>query len=256
MSIKSVMDMMVKRNTVASASCRLLVLTPVDGELPEIYPGQFVEVGVEAPGVFLRRPISVCNVVGNELWLLVRNAGKATERLCGMATGAVVNVVLPLGKGFTLPERGSRVLLVGGGVGIAPMLYFARKLSESGVAVSVLEASKTKDDLMLIDELGQVCQVLVSTDDGSEGVKGYAASHPALREKWDLVACCGPLMMMKTVASVCREAGNDCEVSLENLMACGLGACLCCVESTVDQGNVCVCKEGPVFNINVLKWQD
>ncbi len=248
--------MVVKRNIEASSSCRLLVLSPVAGELPLIRPGQFVEVKVDVPGVLLRRPISVCNVEGNDLWLLVRRAGKATAELCDVAVGSKVNIVLPLGNGFTVPEAGKRVLLVGGGVGIAPMLYYARQLASAGVEFAVLTAAKTKSELMLVDELGKYGQVYVATDDGSEGHKGFAASHPALGEKWDLVACCGPLVMMKTIASACRKAGNSCEVSLENLMACGLGACLCCVEPTVDKGNVCVCKDGPVFDVNVLKWQD
>ena len=257
MENKYAIDMVVKRNAVASSSCRLLVLSPVKGDLPPMRPGQFVEVKVDVPGVFLRRPISVCNVEGNDLWLLVRRAGKATDALCDMAEGTIFNVVMPLGNGFSIPEPGTRVLLVGGGVGVAPMLYYARKLSETGVDFSILTAAKTKCELMLMDEFEKSGNtVYVATDDGSYGHKGFAASHPVLCENWDLVACCGPLMMMKSIASVCHKSGNRCEVSLENLMACGLGACLCCVESTVDKGNVCVCKDGPVFDINVLKWQD
>lgn len=256
METKCVIDMKVKRNLAASSSCRLLVLSPSSGELPVIAPGQFVEVKIDVPGVLLRRPISVCNVNDNELWLLVRRAGVATNVLCDVAEGSIVNVVLPLGNGFTMAEKGKKALLVGGGVGIAPMLYYARQLSDAGVDVTVLAAAKTKTELMLIDELSKCAEVCVATDDGSEGHKGFAASHPVLSRKWDHVACCGPLLMMKSIAGACRRAGNSCEVSLENLMACGLGACLCCVESTVDKGNVCVCKEGPVFDINVLKWQD
>ena len=256
MDTKCVIDMTVKRNIAASSSCRLLVLSPVAGELPAIRPGQFVEVKVDVPGVLLRRPISVCNVDGNDLWLLVRRAGKATAELCDIQEGSTINIVVPLGNGFTVPEAGKNVLLAGGGVGIAPMLYYAKQLAAAGVAFSVLTAAKTKSELMLVDELGKYGQVYIATDDGSEGHKGFAASHPVLAEKWDLVACCGPLVMMKSIAGACRKAGNRCEVSLENLMACGLGACLCCVEPTVDKGNVCVCKEGPVFDVNVLKWQD
>ena len=256
METKFVMDMTVKRNIAASSSCRLLVMSPVAGSLPLIRPGQFVEVKVDVPGVLLRRPISVCNVDGNDLWLLVRRAGKATAELCDVPEGATVNIVLPLGNGFSVPEAGKRVLLAGGGVGIAPMLYYAKQLATAGVDFSVLTAAKTKSELMLVDELKKYGTVCVATDDGSEGHKGFAASHPVLAEKWDLVACCGPLVMMKSIASACRQAGNRCEVSLENMMACGLGACLCCVEPTVDKGNVCVCKEGPVFDVNVLKWQD
>ena len=94
----------------------------------------------------------------------------------------------------------------------------------------------------------------LSTEDGSEGEKGFVTTHSVLKEKWDSISCCGPMPMMKAVAKYAVENGVDCEVSLENVMACGVGACLCCVEDTADHGNVCVCKEGPVFNINRLKW--
>lgn len=254
MEKKRVIDMVLKRNIRASQSCRLLVLSPTEGDIPIMSPGQFVEVQVNIPGVFLRRPISICNVEGNELWILVRNAGSATDALCNMPEGSIINVIAPLGSGFTVPKKNERVLLVGGGVGIAPMLYYARTLVEAGIEISILAASKTKGELMLLDELEKAGSVYIATDDGSEGHHGFAATHPILQEKWDLVACCGPLVMMKSIARVCQEHGNKCEVSLENLMACGLGVCLCCVESTVDKGNVCVCKEGPVFDINVLKW--
>ena len=94
----------------------------------------------------------------------------------------------------------------------------------------------------------------VTTEDGSMGEKGFVTQHSVLNEKIDHIACCGPLPMMQAVARIAREKNIECEVSLENTMACGLGACLCCVEDTADDGNVCVCKEGPVFNIKRLKW--
>ncbi|MDE6062764.1 MAG: dihydroorotate dehydrogenase electron transfer subunit, partial [Duncaniella sp.] len=97
-------------------------------------------------------------------------------------------------------------------------------------------------------------KVHVCTEDGSEGVKGFVTAHPCLEEEYFRYYCCGPAPMMKAVAAVARRNGTDCEVSLENMMACGLGACLCCVEKTV-KGNVCVCTEGPVFNINELTWE-
>ncbi len=102
-------------------------------------------------------------------------------------------------------------------------------------------------------EFEAVGKVHLSTEDGSAGEKGLVTKHSVLDGKIDRIFCCGPSPMMKAVAGIAREKGIDCEVSLENMMACGLGACLCCVENTV-KGNVCVCTEGPVFNIEMLNW--
>jgi dihydroorotate dehydrogenase electron transfer subunit len=124
-----------------------------------------------------------------------------------------------------------------------------------GCDVTFLLGARSAKDLLLLDKFGEYGRVLVTTEDGSFGEKGFVTQHSVLRnEKFDMVQCCGPTPMMKAVARYAREAEVTCEVSLENLMACGLGACLCCVEKTVE-GNVCVCKEGPVFNIDRLLWQ-
>ena len=107
----------------------------------------------------------------------------------------------------------------------------------------------------MLDEFKKYGRVFTTTEDGSAGEKGFVTNHSILQqEQFDRISTCGPTPMMKAVARLAREKGIDCEVSLENLMACGLGACLCCVEKTTE-GNLCVCKEGPVFNINRLLWQ-
>lgn len=235
-----------------------LTLVPTDGSaLPDILPGQFVEVEVSTPGVLLRRPISINDVdtTKNSITLLVRNAGKGTSAMIDMNVGESLNIILPLGNGFTtnLPS-GSRMLLIGGGVGVAPLLYLGKVLRQLGHDPEFLLGARSVNDILSIEEFRTVGPVHICTEDGSEGVKGFVTNHPILDETFTRYYCCGPAPMMKAVASVARQNHTDCEVSLENMMACGLGACLCCVEKTV-KGNVCVCTEGPVFNITELTWE-
>ena len=226
--------------------------------LPPMLPGQFVEVRIDgSPATFLRRPISINNVdqERNELWLLVATVGDGTRRLACLKAGDSLNCLLPLGNGFSQPGAHRAPLLVGGGVGVAPLLYLGRSLREEGVAPTFLLGARSSRDLLMLDAFRQYGRVLVTTEDGSEGERGFVTNHSILnKERFDLIQTCGPTPMMKAVARYAHEQAIDCEVSLENLMACGLGACLCCVEKTVG-GNVCVCKEGPVFNIKRLLWQ-
>ncbi|MCM1076774.1 MAG: dihydroorotate dehydrogenase electron transfer subunit [Bacteroides sp.] len=233
-------------------------LAPADGSMmPEMLPGQFVEVAVNTPGVLLRRPISIndVDVKANVLTLLVRNAGRGTSALIDMQSGELLNLMLPLGKGFTTDApTGSRLLLIGGGVGVAPLLYLGKVLKSKGLQPEFLLGARMAADLLSLEHFKNVGKVHICTEDGSDGVKGFVTSHPCLSDSYFRYYCCGPAPMMKAVAAVARRNGIDCEVSLENMMACGLGACLCCVEKTV-KGNVCVCTEGPVFNINALTWE-
>ncbi|MDE7151780.1 MAG: dihydroorotate dehydrogenase electron transfer subunit [Candidatus Amulumruptor sp.] len=230
-----------------------------DSELPAMKPGQFVQVAIpDAPHTFLRRPISINYVDGNEMALLVRRAGEGTARLCDLRSGARLNIVAPLGRGFTIPgQQTGRLLLVGGGVGIAPLCFLGRAMKAAGLTPEFVIGARSEADLLELDMLREIGEVHVTTDDGSAGEHGVVTCHST----WQLgatiqrVYCCGPAPMMKAVARLSDSLGADCEVSLENMMACGLGACLCCVEKTV-RGNVCVCTEGPVFNIKELTWLD
>lgn len=235
----------------------LLKLTD-EKPLPPMAAGQFVEVQVKgSPTTFLRRPISI-NFVDyehNELWLLVACVGDGTRKLSELQPGDMLNCVLPLGNGFTLSDTTHRPLLVGGGVGVAPMLYLGKKWMEQGVEPTFLLGARSANDLLLTDEFKRYGRLFVTTEDGSLGERGFVTNHSLLTtERFDLVQCCGPTPMMKAVARFAREAHVSCEVSLENMMACGLGACLCCVEKTTE-GNLCVCKDGPVFNIERLLWE-
>lgn len=255
---KKIMDFKVVENRRIHAMYSLLRLVPADGSsVPDTRPGQFVQVAVEgSPSTFLRRPISINYIdrEANELWLLVRKAGAGTERLCEYAAGDIINLILPLGNGFSVPHHsGSRMLLIGGGVGVAPLLEFGKVLKRMGFEPEFLLGARSEKDLLELDYFRAIGPVHLSTDDGSAGHKGVVTLNPVLSRPWDIIYCCGPAPMMKAVAAKAREIGAECEVSLENMMACGIGACLCCVENTV-KGNVCVCTEGPVFNINQLTW--
>ena len=147
------------------------------------------------------------------------------------------------------------MLLVGGGVGVAPLLYQGAFLKSLGVKPTFLLGARTSKDLLMLDEFRKYGEVYITTEDGSEGEKGFVTQHTILqKQRFDLIQTCGPTPMMRAVARYAYQQGIDCEVSLENMMACGLGACLCCVEKTTE-GNLCVCKEGPVFNIKRLLWQ-
>lgn len=238
---------------------RYVLLKLTDSEpLPEMIPGQFVEVKVEgSPATFLRRPISI-NYVDrekNQLWLLIAKVGEGTHTLATLKEGDKLNLVLPLGNGFSpIQKAGEKVLLVGGGVGVAPLLQYGKYLKENGAEPVFLLGARSKNDLLEQDMFKSIAQVYVTTEDASEGEKGFVTQHSILaKEKFDRISVCGPKPMMVSVARYAKQANTPCEVSLENMMACGLGACLCCVEKTV-KGNVCVCKEGPVFDINDLTW--
>lgn len=255
---KFILDLKVSSVEALSPKHVLIKLTD-EKPLPDMLPGQFVEVRVDdSPTTFLRRPISINFVdrTNNELWLLVAAIGDGTRRLSRLQQGDTLNCVLPLGNGFTMPRVASeKVLLVGGGVGVAPLLYFGQKIKEQGGEPTFLLGARTAADLLELDLFKAVGRVFVTTEDGSDGERGFVTNHSVLtQERFDQISTCGPKPMMMAVARYAKAENISCEVSLENKMACGVGACLCCVEKTTE-GNVCVCKEGPVLNINKLSWQ-
>lgn len=273
---KHILDLTVKAVERVHERYVLIRLTDKD-RLPDMVPGQFVNIRVDdSPSTFLRRPISI-NFVDqkqNELWLLVACVGEGTRRMAQLKAGDKLNCVLPLGNGWSNGASidspllrggvgGGAPLLVGGGVGVAPLLYLGAVLKEQGITPTFLLGARTKNDLLMLGEFEKYGRVFVTTEDGSMGEKGFVTNHSVLQtERFDMIHCCGPTPMMKAVARYARQNQVECEVSLENLMACGVGACLCCVEKihqgseTAQPTNVCVCKEGPVFNIKKLLWQD
>ncbi|RHJ91424.1 dihydroorotate dehydrogenase electron transfer subunit [Parabacteroides bouchesdurhonensis] len=257
---KYILDMKVSENHRLHKNYCLLKLTS-DQQLPDMIPGQFVEVRVDnSPTTFLRRPISI-NYIDketNELWLLIQLVGDGTKKMAEYRIGDIVNILLPLGNGFTIPkseQKKEKLLLIGGGVGTAPMLYLGAILKNAGFEPTFLLGARSKDDILQIDQFERFGTVYVTTEDGTLGEKGYVTNHSILTDKhFDRIYTCGPKPMMMAVAKYAASESITCEVSLENTMACGIGACLCCVEKDNQGHHVCVCTEGPVFNINKLTW--
>jgi dihydroorotate dehydrogenase electron transfer subunit len=225
--------------------------------LQYIKPGQFVQVKVnESPATFLRRPFSVhdVDISSNTISLLIQTAGPGTERLSRLQRGEKLNLIYPLGNSFTLPDKGAKVLLTGGGCGMAPLLYLGRKIKETGADLQFALGFHNRSRVIEHDEFAKLGPVHLATEDGSVGFRGLVTDLPAFREvAWDKIYSCGPEPMMKAVALECYRRDIFCEVSLENLMACGMGICLCCIVPTT-RGNLCSCTDGPVFNIRELKW--
>ncbi|RUA31576.1 MAG: dihydroorotate dehydrogenase electron transfer subunit [Bacteroidetes bacterium] len=225
-------------------------------DLPNILPGQFVELLVaDTRNAFLRRPISIYDVQMecNSFELLIQIVGEGTELMSKLEVGDIINTMYPLGNGFDTQTQAKRVLLVGGGVGVAPLLYLAKALNEKGIRPQILLGGRATGNIIELENFKKQGDVYISTEDGSLGEKGFVTQHSIMTEQFDKIYTCGPDPMMRAVADIAFQKGIDCEVSLENMMACGIGACLCCVTDT-KEGHKCVCTDGPVFNTKELKW--
>lgn len=249
-------DLIVTANEQLNNQYFLLKLTCKE-TLPEMLPGQFAEVLVDnSSTTFLRRPISIhfVDTANNELWLLVQKIGDGTRKMGEFVVGQSINLLFPLGNSFSMPLPHQKVLLIGGGVGVAPLLMMGVELQKKSIQPVFLLGARSKNDLLELDVFAKYGKVYTTTEDGSHGEKGYVTHHSLLKEKFDKLYTCGPTPMMKAVAAYALKNNIECEVSLENTMACGIGACLCCVEDT-KEGHKCVCTDGPVFNIKDLKWQ-
>ena len=253
---KKIDDLKVLKNTKISEKFFIIEAASAEN-LPEILPGQFLQVRVDnAPHTFLRRPLSIhdVNYTTNSISMLVQIVGDGTERLSALRPDDTVNVIYPLGNSFTLPAAGERIVLTGGGCGMAPLLYLGRKAKECGAEVTFALGFRNRERILDYTAFEDFGAVHISTEDGSVGTGGFITDIPVFRDtQWDKVYCCGPEPMMKSIARTCDHRDIFCEVSLENLMACGIGACLCCVVNTTD-GNRCTCTDGPVFNIKSLLW--
>ena len=207
--------------------------------------GQFAHVYV--PGKALRRPISVCDAADGVLRLVYQVKGEGTKIMSQMQPGGTVDVLAPLGNGFAV-EKGKRYCLIGGGIGVPPMLYTARQCDDP----LIITGFRHESLVILQDDLKALGETLLCTDDGSAGVGGFVTD--LLRERIgevDEVCACGPVPMLKAVAAVCREFGKPCQISLEERMGCGIGACLVCAVRVRQNGEEVmqhVCKDGPVFH--------
>ena len=206
--------------------------------------GQFAHVYV--PGKTLRRPISVCDASDGELRLVYQVKGGGTEIMSQMQSGTV-DVLVPLGNGFDI-QSGRRYCLIGGGIGVPPMLYTAKQCDRP----LIITGFRNQSLVILQDDLQAQGETLLCTDDGSAGQKGFVTDLLRARiGEVDEVCACGPTPMLKAVAAVCKEFGKPCQVSLEERMGCGVGACLVCAVKVRTNGEEVmqhVCKNGPVFN--------
>ena len=189
----------------------------------------------------------------NSFELLIQIVGEGTRLMSQLEPGDLLNVVYPLGNGFDMNDIPEKVLLVGGGVGIAPLLYLAKKMNEEGVRPKILLGGRGQSNIIEVENFAKYGEVYISTEDGSVGEKGLVTQHSVFDETIDKIYTCGPDPMMRAVAAIAFRRDVECEVSLENMMACGIGACLCCVTDT-NEGHKCVCTDGPVFNTRSLKW--
>ncbi|NLG88540.1 MAG: dihydroorotate dehydrogenase electron transfer subunit [Clostridiaceae bacterium] len=226
-------------------------------------PGQFVNVrccsGLDA---YLRRPISICRVCRSDKTfdIAYMKRGKGTSLLCNFREGDAIDVIGPLGSGFTMPEAGEKIAVVGGGIGIFPLLYLVNSCND--VDKTVFLGFRSKDAVVLKDDFERSSNKLViATDDGTFGIKGFVTGpfYDWLKtNRPDKVYTCGPLPMIKSVAEYCIERDIFCEVSMEQRMGCGIGACLVCackVKEGLDFGYARVCRDGPVFRAERLLFE-
>ena len=217
------------------------------GDTTGILPGQFVNIRVQ--GQFLRRPISVCNITDGILTIIYKVVGVGTEAMSQLTVGTQLDVLTVLGNGYDLTKAGDKPLLVGGGVGVPPMYMLARQLREMGKEVKVILGFNTQDEVFYENEFRALgCDVTVTTVDGSHGIKGFVTN--ALDGQQSYYYTCGPLPMIKALL---QAAGTNGEVSMEERMGCGFGACMGCTIQTT-QGPKRVCKEGPVFPAEILQF--
>ena len=245
-------ELLVYRKENLNPACFLLELKSTK-PLCDILPVQFVNILIkDVAERLLRRPISIHDVDynANTVSVVVQKIGLATEKLSLINEGDKLDVVFPLGNSFPTEEKCP--LLVGGGVGTAPLYYLAKTYYNKGIKPTVLIGARTKDQLFLTDKYKTVADVFISTEDGSIGEKGLVIANSVMDESFSAILTCGPTPMMKAVANMAEKKQIPCFVSLENRMACGIGACLCCVTETKSEGNVCVCTRGAVFNSKEL----
>ena len=211
-------------------------------------PGQFVQILV--PSKTLRRPISVCDVENDTIRLVFEIRGEGTQILSETKVGEFINIIAPLGKGFDIdPDK--KTIFIGGGIGVPPMLYSAK---QCGKNATVINGFRNQKAVILEEDFKSFAgNVIITTDDGSYGIHGFVTQP--LQEyikNADMICACGPMPMLKNISKIAKENNIPCQISLEQRMACGVGACLGCAVAVLDENGYHtykhVCKDGPVFN--------
>lgn len=218
------------------------------GDVPQLVPGSFVELSV--PGFYLRRPFSVCESSEGHLTLIYKVVGKGTTAMRDFPLGMEVDVIVGLGNGFDVARASHRALLIGGGLGVAPLYQLAIALKQRGIDTVLCAGFNGAEDVFLQEEFAALCsEVRYATMDGSYGAKGFVTEQLSGIE-YDTFYSCGPLPMLKSVQGATRTGG---QLSLEARMGCGYGVCMGCSIQTVS-GPKRVCKEGPVFEKEEVLW--
>ena len=238
----------VKENTALTESVFKMVLV---GDVSAITaPGQFVNIKLE--GLYLRRPISVCDLEDGAITIIYKAVGKGTEQMSRMQTGETLDVLTGLGNGYDLSLPGEKPVLLGGGVGVPPMYLLAKELLSQGKEVSVILGFNTKSEIFFEEEFRKLgCSVTVTTVDGSYGTKGFVTD--ALKNTdYTYFYTCGPEPMLKAVYKASVTSG---QMSFEKRMGCGFGACMGCSCKTLT-GYKRICKEGPVMKKEEILWED
>jgi len=220
----------------------------LSGDTTDIEPGQFVEIAV--PGLYLRRPISVCDVDKNLLTIIYKVVGEGTQQMAQMEADTTLDILSGLGQGYDLTLCDHQALLIGGGVGVPPLMYAAKRLRQMGKKVRIVMGFNSRKDVFGANELRAIgCDVDICTMDGSEGRQGIVTD--LLHQTEPFYYACGPLVMLKAVV---EKIGNQGQISLEERMGCGVGICVgCSIQTTA--GVKRVCKEGPVFNASEIQWK-
>lgn len=223
-------------------------------------PGQFVNVICGGLDAMLRRPISICDVnkSQNTFDIVIQIKGSGTERLCSMCQGEV-DIMAPLGNSFMIDDKHKNICVVGGGIGTFPLLYLLK--SSKSIHKTALLGFRTKEAVVLEDKFKAAADAVeIATDDGSNGKKAFVTElleETITSQKPDIIYTCGPAVMMQKVAAIAEKNGIPCQVSMEQRMGCGIGACLVCACKTKkgdDWGFSHVCKDGPVFWSTEVCW--
>ena len=222
----------------------------LSGDVSDITaPGQFVNIKLD--GLYLRRPISVCDMDENELTIIYKVVGHGTEQMAEMKPGETLDTLTGLGNGYDTTISGDRPLLLGGGVGVPPMFLLAKKLIGEGKKVSVVLGFNTKDEIFYENEFKEIgADVTVTTADGSYGIMGFVTN--AMGDDYTHIYTCGPEPMLKAVYKASKTSG---QFSFEERMGCGFGACMGCSCKTIP-GYKRICKDGPVMKKEEILWED
>lgn len=247
----------IKKTAIAKGIFDITISCPEIAQNAE--PGQFAQVAAE--GFFLRRPISICDIDKEKgtIRIVFEIRGKGTDKISQFACGSLIDIIAPLGNGFK-KLCGKKAICIGGGIGTPPMLGIAKVYGENATVISGFRNSSVailQDDFKACGAKAVLC-----TDDGSAGIHGFvtdALKNELKENKADIIYACGPMGMLRAIVDIAEDNGIECQVSLEQRMGCGVGACLVCACRTVKDGKEIyshVCKDGPVFDSKEVAFDE